>query len=384
MQYDFIVIGANGVQGKIVAKDLLLSGHSVLLAAIDDYNLDSLIDFKKSDFTHLNLENITKVKRIIKKSGASVVINCSIDDYNLAITKTCLELGVNYVDLGSEEEMTYGQLNLDKDFKERGIIAITGLGSTPGINNVMLKSIKDEFDSIETVKLGFAWSSNMEKFVVPFSIDAIACEFSEPAKVFENGKYVEKMPEDCREDFEYRGLKKQRTLFTKHIEHHTFKDFLADKGVKNIFVYSSFPEFSYRTIKTLIDLGLVSKQKIDFQGAKISPLDFTSEVLKRIPFPENYKEKEVIWLNVLGKKDSKDKVIKMEALAETLPGWEDATCNIDTGMPASIAGQMILRGEIIEKGVFAPESVIPPEPFFKELGKRKIFIYKNGEIINQN
>ncbi len=384
MQYDFIVIGANGVQGKIVAKDLLLSGYSVLLAATDDYNLDSLIDLKKSDFTNLNLENITKAKRVIKKSGAPVVVNCSIDDYNLVVTKVCLELGVNYIDLGSEEDMTYEQLKLDKDFKEKSIIAITGLGSTPGINNVMLRSIKDEFDAIETVKLGFAWSSNMDKFVVPFSIDAIACEFSEPAKVFENGKYVEKMPEDCKENFEYRGLEKQRTLFTKHIEHHTFRDFLRDKGIKNIFVYSSFPEFSYRTIKTLIDLGLVSKQKIDFQGTKISPLDFTSEALKRIPFPEKYKEKEVIWLNVSGKKDSKDKAIKMEALAETLPGWEDATCNIDTGMPASIAAQMILKGEIPEKGVFTPEFVIPPEPFFKELSKRKIFIYKDGKVINQN
>jgi len=384
MQYDFIVIGANGVQGKIVSKDLLISGYSVLLAAIDDYNLDSLIDFKKSDFTHLNLENILKVKRVIKKSGASVVINCSIDDYNLAVTKACLELGINYVDLGSEEEMTYGQLKLDKDFKEKGIIAITGLGSTPGINNVMLRSVKNEFDTIETVKLGFAWSSNMEKFVVPFSIDAIAYEFSEPAKIFEDGKYVEKMPEDCQENFEYRGLKKQRTLFTKHIEHHTFRDFLQDKSIKNIFVYSSFPEFSYKAIKTLIDLGLVSKGKIDFQGVKISPLDFTSEVLKRIPFPENYEEKEVIWINVFGKKDNKEKIIKMEALAETLPGWEDATCNIDTGMPASIVGQMILKGEILEKGVFAPEFVIPPEPFFKELGKRKIFVYKDGKIINKD
>lgn len=382
MQYDFVVIGANGVQGKIVAKDLLISGYSVLLAAIDDYNLDSLIDFKKSDFAHLNLENITKVKRIIKKSGASVVINCSIDDYNLVVTKACLELGVNYIDLGSEEKMTYGQLELDKEFEEKGIIAITGLGSTPGINNVMLRSIKDEFDSIETVKLGFAWSSNMEKFVVPFSIDAITYEFSEPAKVFENGKYVEKMPEDCKEDFEYKGLKKQKTLFTKHIEHHTFRDFLQDKGIKNIFVYSSFPDFSYKIIKNLISLGLVSKEKIEFQGTKITPLDFTSEVLKRIPFPKDYEEKEVIWLDVFGKKDDKEKNIKMEALAETLPGWEDATCNIDTGMPASIAAQMVLKGEISEKGVFTPESVIPPEPFFEELGKRKIFIYKDGKIIN--
>jgi saccharopine dehydrogenase-like NADP-dependent oxidoreductase len=382
MQYDFIVIGANGVQGKIVAKDLLENGYSVLLAAVDDYGLDHLIDYKKSDFALLDLEKIDRAKRIIKKAGASIIINCAIDDFNFTVTKLCLDIGVNYLDLGSEEKMTYDQFALSEEFKAKNIIAITGVGSTPGITNVMLRYIKDEFDTIESVQVGFAWESNISKFVVPFSIDAISCEFSESAKVFENGQYVEKMPEDCKENFNYRGLQKQKTLFTKHIEHHTFYEFLKDKGIKNIHVYSSFPQHSYNAIKTLIDLGFTKKDKIEFQGNKIKPLDFTSEILRRINLPENYKEKEVLWLKVFGKKNNMEKNINMEATAETLAGWEDATCNIDTGMPASIIAQMIKNGKISEKGVFPPEFIVPPEPFFEELSKRNILIYKDDKLIN--
>ena len=72
----------------------------------------------------------------------------------------------------------------------------------------------------------------------------------------------------------------------------------------------------------------------------------------------------------------------MDCVAGTLPGWEDAACNIDTGFPASILAQMIKSGKIAEKGFFSPEYVVPPEPFFEELGKRKIWIYDNGKRIN--
>ena len=72
----------------------------------------------------------------------------------------------------------------------------------------------------------------------------------------------------------------------------------------------------------------------------------------------------------------------MECIVPTLKGWEDAGCNIDTGMPASIIAQMIKEKIINEPGSYAPEAVVPPEPFFAELRKRKMEIYENGKIIN--
>ena len=72
----------------------------------------------------------------------------------------------------------------------------------------------------------------------------------------------------------------------------------------------------------------------------------------------------------------------MECLVSTLTGWEDAGCNIDTGMPCSIMAQMIKTGVINKPGSYAPEAIVPPEPFFKELRKRKMHVLENGKIIN--
>ena len=72
----------------------------------------------------------------------------------------------------------------------------------------------------------------------------------------------------------------------------------------------------------------------------------------------------------------------MECIATTLKGLEWATCNVDTGMPASIIAQMVKKDIITEKGSFSPEMVVPPQPFFKELAKRKMYVYENGKKIN--
>ncbi len=382
MQYDFAVIGANGIQGKIVARDLLESGYSVLLCANDDYGIGRLLDFPKSDLALIDLRKMDRLKRALKKSGATVAVNCSVDDFNLGVTQACLDLGIHYLDLGSEEPMYYEQKKLSDQFTARSLTGITGIGSTPGINNVFLKYLRPRFDTIHTVHLGFAWDSNMPVFVTPFSIDAIAYEFTEPAKILENGEYVFKNPEEANVDYYYKTIGKQRTCYTKHIEHHSFYDYLKDAGIKNVSVFSSFPPHSYNSIKRLIELGFVSKEPIEIDGRSIRPLDFTIEVLRRLPVPEGYVEKENVWIKVFGIKDGVEKTEEMDAVAGTIPGWEDATCNIDTGFPASILAQMIKRGEITERGMFSPEDIVSPEPFFAELGKKKISVYDNGKKIN--
>ncbi|MEK9181324.1 MAG: saccharopine dehydrogenase C-terminal domain-containing protein [Patescibacteria group bacterium] len=384
MKYDFAVIGANGIQGKIVTRDLLENGYSVLMCAIEDVGLERLLEYEKSEYVQLDLKKIEKTRKILKKSKCSVVVNCAIDDFNLDVTQACLELGINYIDLGSWEEMTLEQLKLHSQYKAKGIIGITGIGSTPGINNIMLRYIKPQFDTIHTVHLGFSWSSNMPIFVTPFSLDTISREFTTQARIFENGKFVDRWPDECKISYNYRSIGKQKTYYTPHIEHLTFYEYLKDVGVKNIMVCSSFPEHSRQALETLIALGLTKKESIEIEGQEIIPLTVIEEYLRRQPIPKGYTEKEDIWLKVYGKKNGKNKLVEMDAVVGTLPGWEDATCNVDTGMPASILAQMIFKGQIPEYGMFAPEFVIPPEPFFAELGKRKIWVYENGKKINGN
>jgi len=384
MRFDFVVLGATGMQGKIATKDLLKNGYSVLLCGRDKSRVMHLLkDFKKTGFEYVDLKNIVHTTNVIKKSGAKVVLNCAEGDWDLNALKACVEANANVIDLGSEIDMTKQQLEYDALLKKKNLIHITGCGSVPGIGNVMLKYAARRLDSIHSIDVGFVWDSNMKKFVVPFSIGSVIWEFVNPAPVLENGRFKNKNPLDNIVELKRDEIEKQKCFLAEHPETYTFYKYFKRMGVKNIHFYAGFPNHSFDKIQAMIELGLGSEKEVHVHNHHyVSPLDFLTELLKRLEYPKGYTEKENLWVHIFGKKNGQKKEVRMQCVVKPLSGWEDAGCNIDTGMPASIIAQMIKENVITEKGAFAPEGVVPCEPFFKELRKRKMVVLENGRVVN--
>ena len=384
MKFDFAVLGATGMQGRIVSKDLLKNGYSVMLCGRDEKRLNKIrSSYKKTDFSYVELRDVDKTAAAIKNSKADIVINCAEGDQNLNSLLACMKAGVHSIDLGSDIPMTRRQLALNKTLKKAELIHITGCGSVPGIGNVMLNYADKKFDKIDTVEVGFAWTSNMKVFVVPFSMESILEEFTMAAPYIHNNKIMVVKPMNSEVRVYHRGVGRENEFKCgHHPETYTFYNFCKDKGVKNIEFYAGFPDHSMQVIQTLVDLGFESNKKVNFQGTEIWPDEFLTELLKQTKMPKGYTETENLWVLIKGKHGSKSKEILMECIVPPLKGWEDAGCNIDTGMPASIMAQMIKDKKIAESGSFAPEEIVLPEPFFKELRKRKMDVMENGKVIN--
>src|SRR3989344_512803 len=171
MKFDFAVLGATGMQGRIVSRDLLENGYSVLLCGRDKKRLNKILTrYKKTRFQYVEMKNIDDVTKVIKNSGADTVVNCVEGDWDLNALDACIKANANCLDLGSEIWMTKKQIALHDFLKEKGLISITGCGSVPGVGNVMLRYASQKLDGINQIDVGFAWDSNIKKFVVPFSI----------------------------------------------------------------------------------------------------------------------------------------------------------------------------------------------------------------------
>lgn len=385
MKYDFLILGGDGAQGMIVARDLLDNGHSVFLADLYSRRVGELMKRflkEKTAFAKVDLRNFNEIIKVIRDSGADVVVNCAEGDWNLEVYKACLATKVSCIDLGSHIAITKEQLKLDKKFQAIKRIAITGCGAVPGVGNVMLRYAARKFDSIDTIDGGFAWDSNIKKFVVPFSIESIMEEFTLPAPHITNRKWREKLPIDSEDNSFYRSIGYQKSFLVNHAEIFTFYHYFKNKGVKNVRFWAGFPEHSTQIIKALIDLTFHIKDPVKFNGIDIQADEFLAQMLKRLERPKGYKEWENLWIEVTGSQNRKKKTVLMECLASSLKDWEDAGCNIDTGMPASIIAQMIKKREIDNHGSFAPEGVVPEKSFFQELRRRKMSVYENGKIIN--
>jgi saccharopine dehydrogenase-like NADP-dependent oxidoreductase len=385
MKYDFVVLGADGMQGLIATKDLLQKGYSILCADLYRTKIKKLLKEsknKKAVFKYIDLRDIEKTTKLLKESKCNVVVNCADMYWNLNVYKACVEAKMHCVDLGSWIELTRQQLGMNKKFKEINRTVITGCGSVPGIGNVMLQYASEKFDTLNSVEVGFSWDSNMKKFVVPFSMKSILEEFTYDPRVIEDGKWIQRKPLEIIRERNYMAIGKQKCFLVQHPELFTFYHYFKNKGLKNVKFFAGMPEHSLVKIRSLIDLGFHSDKPLKIEGIKIAPFDLLAPVLKRLDSPEGYKEQENLWVEICGIKNGKPKKILMECIVPPVKGWEDSGCNIDTGFTAVIMAEMIKDGRINTPGSFAPEAIVPTEEFFNEIRKRNFIVYENGKTIN--
>ncbi|TSC89229.1 MAG: saccharopine dehydrogenase [Parcubacteria group bacterium Gr01-1014_3] len=383
MKFDFLVLGATGMQGRIVTADLIGKGYKVFGSSRHAKGLEKVQEQHPTfQFEELDLSDSKKIAELISRVNPGVVINCAEGDWNFEVYQAALEAGANVIDLGSDIPTTQKQMALDQAFKEKGLTAITGCGSTPGVNDVMLRYASGFLDTIDTIEAGFAWNSEPQTFVVPFSMESIFEEFTDPAQVFENGEWGVKVPMETVQDKEFREVGNQKVFLVRHPETYTFYYYFQDLGVKTVRFYAGFPDHSFNVIQDYIKRGLTKDRKFCLDGENCAPLTALTKILqeKHAP-PEGYEEKENLWVSLTGTKNGRKETILMECIVPTLPDWKSAGCNIDTGFPASIMAQMILNKVVADRGSFAPAGIIPPEPFFEELKKRSMRIYMNGAQI---
>jgi len=385
MKYDFLVLGADGMQGRIVLRDLLESGYSVYAADMYKTKVQRILrdhNDGKSVFTYVDLRDVDMTINVIQKSGAEVVVNCAEMDWNANVYRACLATRVHCVDLGAWIELTQEQLKMDPLFRRAKRTAIAGCGSVPGIGNVMLRYAAKKFDRLESVDVGFAWDSNQKAFVVPFSMKSILEEFTYNPRLLKNGRWVEKKPLAVVREYHHQLIGYQKSFLVQHPELFTFYHYYKSRGLKNVQFFAGFPDHSLERIRALIELNFHSEKLIKLGGAEISPIEMLSPVLKGLRTPRGYTEQENLWVEITGRKNRKRKTILMECLVPPVKGWEGSGCNIDTGFPASIIAQMIKRGVIKKRGSFTPEGVVPEQLFFKALAKKKLEVYEDGVRIN--
>lgn len=383
MSYDFLVLGASGMQGRIVCRDLLESGYTVFMADLHPEKAQDLSHrFSHSNVGEVDLREYPQILATLYAAEPKVVINCAEGNWNTEVYRACLEYGVHVIDLGSDIPATKEQLELHDQFRKADLTAITGCGSTPGINNIMLYyAVTNEFDEVDTIEAGFAWDSNIKKFVVPFSIESIIEEFIEPAPVISDGNWASREPLKNLETRNFRVIGEQVSFPVRHPETYTFEKYYKHKGIKNVTFYAGFPDHSRVVIEHYIDSGLGKKEPQVIGDVTVRPIDFLTNVLRNIVQPEGYTETENLWVAVEGMRGNKRKQLLMECIVTTLPGWEESGCNIDTGFPASVIGQMIVDGTITARGSFAPGPIVPYEPFFERMRKKKMDIYKDGQLV---
>lgn len=378
-----IVLGATGTIGQIIVRDLVESGVDVIAADIDEAKLQELkkTNNNKIEVKLLNIKDREETVKLLKQG--KVCVNATNYVFNIEVMKAASEAKTNVLDLGGLFTRTNEQLKLDQEMKDANVLSITGMGSDPGSSNVFSRYGVDQLDEAEEINVRYGSTSSGVTF--GFAIDTYIGEIVQNALAVKNGKLVEIPPlgdEEYTQFHEEVGL--QKTYSIIHSELATFpKSFPT---VKKITYKDTWDPTTITKLETLISVGLLDEDPIEIRGEEIIPRRQTVSTMQEVLA----KKEKPVWgidsllVEVKGKKNGNDATVKLELLTGFQSEWNASPTQYATAIPASIAAQMFLNGEITETGVKPPEQCIDAKKYLEYLQKKNVRLFITNSETKKN
>ncbi|MHC1591914.1 MAG: saccharopine dehydrogenase family protein, partial [Candidatus Helarchaeales archaeon] len=153
-----VVFGGCGAVGSYSSR-ILSNSDSFDEVVIGDINLEKASNLAKSlgsnvSAVQVNADQPDSIKNAV--DDADVVLNCIGPFYRFekVILSSVIEAGIQYyVDICDDTGATYDALNLDMAARDAGVLALIGMGSSPGVTNMLAgfaaKTLLKETDSID-------------------------------------------------------------------------------------------------------------------------------------------------------------------------------------------------------------------------------------------
>jgi saccharopine dehydrogenase-like NADP-dependent oxidoreductase len=358
-------------------KDVIASSRrmSHVKKAVDDLKLS-----KKVKVMELDANDSSKLLETIKREKVESVVNCAWYQTNLGVMDACLKGGATYTDLGGFFDTCLKQIDLHKKWKDAGINATIGLGSTPGMTNIAGAAGAKKLDSVDTIDITCSWGNTLpvkEAGWPGYSIRTVLDEFTQESVQWINGKYAKQKILGGETDVTMpEPIGKVKAYFIKHSEPATMGKYL---NAKNVTFRIGFPASDMNTFLTLRALGFADTNPLEASGAKISPLDYLTSMYQRgisegrAAPPKEKIEYDMFRIDCIGRKDNMPATVTYFIVT-----WNDPDRGVssarDTSVPPAIVAHWQHTKRIKEAGVFPAEATVEPEAFFRELGKRKIHV----------
>ncbi|MBX5326198.1 MAG: saccharopine dehydrogenase family protein [Candidatus Bathyarchaeia archaeon] len=369
-----LVIGGAGAMGMVTVRDLAESPE-VSEVIIADANLEKAktvqkwTGSKKVSITKLDVSDSKGMIEAMQKADA--VANAAPYHLNLTITRAAIEAKRNLTDLGGVYYMTLKQLNLNKEAEKAGITVALGCGVAPGIADVLAKLGADKLDHVDEVHIRYG-EVNFDPAKYKWTFRTVLEEYTTGPVIYENGKFKELAPFSGKHVFEFpEPVGKRQCCFALYSGLATLPTSVG-KGVRLVDCAMSYVDEDEVRIKVLNEMGMTSTQPITVDGVSISPREF---LLRVAPPPDvNVRDAASIVVTVTGKKEGESLKCFYSLVYRHHEKYGVSALAYLTGMPLSVASQMLAKGEIKQTGVLPPEIALKPEPFMKELAKRGVKI----------
>lgn len=389
-----IVIGV-GAQGSTIAKRI--NEHPAVSEIIcADYDKKAAQELsqtlEKAKALQLDASDSTKV--VAAAEGCDLIVNGLPLEFNLTVMEAALAVNASYIDMAGPMEsigfvesykLVFSQWH--EKFKAKGLTALVGCGSSPGLANVIARESVDKMDTCDTIGIYVYEGVWTEKFT-PFwwSPEVAFGDMAFKTFRYENGAHVTDKPFSRPVMIKLRGIdRKVRMVDHEHDEPVTM-GLLADKvlkGVKNV-------DFKYggsgvELAEVLYKMGLLSNDEVIVKDSRVVPMELVLQLCPPAPkYPDEIKS--IIDEGVILEEGAF--LVRVEGHQELLPVRIDSYVNAPglvesfekaglsheaylTGQCASVFVKLMIDKVFVERGLFAPEQLDTASRryYFRELAK---------------
>jgi saccharopine dehydrogenase (NAD+, L-lysine-forming) len=383
----FVVLGA-GLMGRAALYDLARSPEAseIIVADYDQPRAQQAareFGHGKARSAFCDVRQTTDTVRLL--SGSIAVLNCTQYYWNLAVMKSALAARAHYLDLGGLFYTTRKQLKLNSEFRRAGRLAILGIGSAPGIANVMARFLADQLQRVTAIKV-YNGSRELrpaasDPLAFSFSIATILDELTIAPMHYIGGKFRQEQHFSDPEKVSFPApIGKLVVRHSIHSEVATLPLSFRRQGVREVFFKINYDPQLIETVRLLGSMGLLEQTPVAVNGCPVAPRAFLEQLLKGRASGSNAppRDAETVRVVVEGSSAGRKRRLTLDATTRYSTRPVFSAVARDTGFPIAVAAQMLARGEIRTRGVHPPEMVIPARPFLQELDKRGIKIQGSG------
>ncbi|MBE3596414.1 MAG: saccharopine dehydrogenase NADP-binding domain-containing protein [Hydrogenibacillus sp.] len=392
-----MVLGAGGV-GEVVTKGLLRleSVEKIWIADIDEDRAREVADHvsdPRLSPVQMDAGDVPALTAALKDCG--IVVHAGLPRNNLHVMEACLQSSCHYIDMASDGPVDMpgivtiqDQLEYDEAFRARGLMAILGIGSDPGVTNVLARYAYDQLKRMESVVVYDGDNSTVKNqaFVIAFSPEVSIEENLQPPLIYDRGRWITGIPlETGIEQFDFPSPVGTLTVRSvAHEEVYTIPRFLGQKGLHHCEFKYALSQQYVDILKSLQLIGLDREDPVQVGDVTVSPRKVVASLLpKPASLADSMEGTACVGVKVKGI-DERDRPVEM--FLYTIQSHEysrkDMGVNVtvfQAGIPAVVAVELMLGGVLGAVGVCSPEQ-FDPEPWIERLPRWGMPLYMRKTV----
>jgi saccharopine dehydrogenase-like NADP-dependent oxidoreductase len=344
----------------------LLKFAEVEQVAIGEYDVDAahrLAADLNDRRIRVERVDVTQVKETAAKlRDYDVLMNTTYFGFFDHAIQVAVQAKIDYADLISEP--TPEQFEL---VRGSGITAVSGLGLTPGLSNILARQGANQFQTTEEVHIH--WVSLRTIAPSEGLMDTIIWELATecPTRGYSlNGRFVLVPPFEGSKRVKFADpVGEQIVYYVPHTETVSLAQNIA--GVKYVSVRGTWRPDLMSDFRVLNRYGLLDSAEVSVNGCghKVSEV-----ARKRIWQTHGQKTDSDLWsfflnVEVIGRRQ--DGWARYVANASHPLDWKDRSTAKMTGIPAAVGAMLLGRNKRKKTGVVYPENYYDPAEFLREL-----------------